>query len=143
MASKTAALKQVGLVVDDPFPFPWLFVMLEVGALKPMRADAVMVAGRCVMMKYGNTYMRIVSHGLFQNGDRDERADLGIADAAEGVDGDAGRHWARCCDHACAAWLSWPTKIQLLQALQRTRPLSYLRASGSAATKGGAASLAL
>jgi hypothetical protein len=52
VASKTAALKQVDLLVDDPFPFPWLFVMLEVGALKPMRADAVMVAGRCVMMKY-------------------------------------------------------------------------------------------
>jgi len=30
VARKTAALKQVGLVVDDPFLFPWLFVMLEV-----------------------------------------------------------------------------------------------------------------
>jgi hypothetical protein len=46
VASKTAALKQAGLVLDDPFPFPWLLVMLEVGALKPMRADVVMVAGR-------------------------------------------------------------------------------------------------
>lgn len=48
VARKTAALRQVGLVVDDPFPFPWLFVML-VEALKPMRAGVVMVAGRCVM----------------------------------------------------------------------------------------------
>jgi hypothetical protein len=47
VARKTAALKQVGLVVDDPFPFHWLFVMLEV--LKPTRAGVVMVAGRCVM----------------------------------------------------------------------------------------------
>jgi hypothetical protein len=46
VARKTAALRQVGLVVDDPFPFPWLFVMLEVEALKPMRAGVVMVAGR-------------------------------------------------------------------------------------------------
>jgi hypothetical protein len=46
-----ATLKQVGLVVDGPFPFPWLFVILEVGALKPMRADAGTVTGRCVMMK--------------------------------------------------------------------------------------------
>lgn len=87
--------------------------------------------------------MCIVSYRLFQNSDRSGKADLGIADAAEGADGDAGRHWSRCCDHACAAWLSWPTRIQLLQTLQRTRPLSYLRASGSATTKGGAASLAL
>jgi hypothetical protein len=71
------------------------------------------------------------------------RADLGIVVAAGGADGDAGRHWVRCCDHVCAAWLSWPTKIQPLQALQRTRPPSYLRASGSAATNGGATSLAL
>jgi hypothetical protein len=67
VASKTAALKQVGLVVDDPFPFPRLFVRLEVGALKPMQADAVMVAGRwCDDEICGNT----VSHRLFQNGDR-------------------------------------------------------------------------
>jgi len=48
-AKATAALAQAGLVWNDPFPFPWLFVMLEVGAPKPMRAGAVMVAERCVM----------------------------------------------------------------------------------------------
>jgi hypothetical protein len=60
VASKTAALKQVGLMVNDPFPFPWLFVMLEVGALKPMRVDAVMVAGRCVMMKYAGIHICVM-----------------------------------------------------------------------------------
>lgn len=51
VVARKTALKQVGLVTDDPFPFPWLFVMLEMGALKLMRVDVVMVAGRCVMMK--------------------------------------------------------------------------------------------
>ena len=32
------------------------------------------------------------------------RANLGILDGAEGADGDAGRHWARCCDQVWAAW---------------------------------------
>ena len=60
-----------------------------------------------------------------------------------GAAGEACLHCARCCDHACAAWPSDPTDIQLLQALQRTRSPSYLRMSGSAATKGGAGSFAL
>jgi hypothetical protein len=45
-ARKTAALTQVGLVGDNPCP--WLFVMPEVGAPRPMRAGAVMVAGHYV-----------------------------------------------------------------------------------------------
>src|SRR6266702_654700 len=69
------------------------------------------------------------------------------ADATEagggGAAGEASRHCARCCDHACAAWPSGPTDIQLLQALQRTRSPSYLRTSGSAVTKRGGGSLAL
>jgi hypothetical protein len=60
VASKTAALKQVGLVVNDPFPFPWLFVILDVGALRPMRADAVMVAGRCMMMKHAGVHICVL-----------------------------------------------------------------------------------
>jgi hypothetical protein len=47
-ARKTAALAQADLVVNDPFPSPWLFVMPEEGAPKPMRAGAVMVAEHCV-----------------------------------------------------------------------------------------------
>ena len=49
VARKTLALTQVGLVVDDPFPFPWQFVMSKVGELRPTQVDAVMVAVRCVM----------------------------------------------------------------------------------------------
>ena len=77
------------------------------------------------------------------SGNKLGKAHLGIADATAGVDGDAGRHCARCCDHACAAWSSWPTNIQPLQTLQRTLSPSYLRASGSPAINGGGGSFTL
>src|SRR5260370_14158670 len=38
VARKTTARTQVGLVLDDLFPFPLLFVMLVMGALKPLQA---------------------------------------------------------------------------------------------------------
>ena len=60
VARVMAALKQVGLVMVDPFPFPWLFVTPEMGVLKPMRADVVMVAGRCVMMKYAGIHICVL-----------------------------------------------------------------------------------
>jgi hypothetical protein len=114
--------------------------MPEGGAPKLMRAGVVMVAGHCEGFKEDMHYRK---ERLVANGNRDKRANLGTVGAAGGANGDAGRHLARCCNHASAAWLSWPTKIQLLQALQRTRAPSYLRASGSAATNAGAGSFVL